>query len=114
MSLVQMNSWHNQYRGRTCARIYHFLYYYCNFDISQNAKLIENKIVYHGEELGTFEWLGDTDIPYFTFKKEKYAIAQNKYLPSAIHYSDEVKPKSCDNCRNLKLKLQIHGIKVDK
>lgn len=113
-----MSSWHRQYRGKSSGRIFHFLYHYCGFDIAEKACLKgENEIVYHNEVIASYKFLGDTDIPHFTFNpifsysgtplKEMWDQAQKDKWHIAIADADDAKPEPCNECRSLRLEVSI-------
>ncbi len=112
-----MSSWHSSHRGRSIGRVLHFLYYYCGFGVAEKATVGQNKVVYHGKTIATYEFLSDTDIPYFTFlpnlshsgsdMKAMYEQNQMEKVFEAIRDSGNAPIKSCDECRSLKLRLAM-------
>jgi hypothetical protein len=119
-----MGSWHRQYRGDNIGRVLHFLYHYCGFDVAENATIGNDKVTYHGEVIATFKFLSDTDIPHFTFNpifsysgtamQEMWEENQRTKWHEAIADADDATPKPCDNCRSLRLQLdmQKHLLKI--
>lgn len=115
-----MSSWHRQYRGRRLGRILHFLYHYCGFDVAERAQVGQNEITYQGKRIATFEFLSDTDIPYFTFlpnmsysgtdMQAYYEQNQKTKWAEAIRDGEDTKPEPCQECRNLKIRMQIFGV----
>ncbi len=112
-----MPSWHRQYRGDSIGRVLHFLYHYCGFDVAEMATIGDDKVTYHGEVIATFKFLGDTDIPFFTFMPIKsYSGSDMKAMwdghqrdrwQEAVADADDRKPEPCKECRSLKLRLDM-------
>lgn len=117
-------SWHTNCRGKSLGRILHFIYYYAGFDVMENCTVGNGEVHYHGEKIATFEWLSDLDIPHFKFiqtipKIGQYYIvasaqqvseweeAQKEKVFEAISEAEDTKPEPCEECRSLKLKLDI-------
>lgn len=120
-----MSSWHRQYRGRCIGRVLHFLYYYCGYDVSTHATIGESKVNYHGQVIATYEYLGDTDIPYFTFKApnshyptldmvEGWAKNQAEKWMLAISEADDKKPEPCAECPKHKMEASIYKDAFEK
>ncbi len=119
-----MPSWNRNCRGRSLGRILHFLYFYCGFDLAEKCQVGTGEVLYWKERIATFEWLSDTDIPFFTFLPHEnyrgedmaalYTKNQATRWAEAIKDADDAKPEECRNCRSLKLRLDIieSGIKL--
>ncbi len=112
-----MSSWHRQYRGDNIGRVLHFLYHYCGFDVAEMATIGNDQVTYHGEVIATFKFLGDTDVPHFTFKPIKsysgsdmqamWEENQRTKWHVAIADADDKKPEPCKECRSLRLQLDM-------
>lgn len=113
-----MSSWHRHCRGQSIGRVLHFLYHYCGFDVAEHAQIGQGKVHYHGGIIATYEFLSDTDIPHFKFVShphlhrgeemvEYWEKAQREKIFEAIRDGEPAKPKSCDECRSLRLKLAM-------
>jgi len=62
-----MFSWYSQYRGQTCARIYHYVNLYCGLHYAERVCASDGEVTYNGKPLATFQWKGDTDRATFQF-----------------------------------------------
>ena len=60
---------YSNYKGRCVGRVLHFLYHYCGLTIAERAiiSFAPSEVKYGNELLASYRWLGDTDIPVFTF-----------------------------------------------
>lgn len=119
-----MSSWHRHCRGHSIGRVLHFLYHYCGFDVAEHAQIGASKVIYHGKTIATYEFLSDTDIPYFTFQPylsyggedlaKTWEKNQKERVFEAIRDGAPAEPKKCDDCRRLKLRLDMQQDLCDK
>lgn len=109
-----MPSWYKHCRGRSIGRVIHFLYWYCGFNTAEYAKVGQDTVTMYGEVIATYFFLSDTDIPLFQFKGKEavmWEANQRNHIFDAIHDGDPATKEPCQECRGLKLKLDIFGIK---
>lgn len=118
LEVLNLGSWHHSYRGRSVGRVLHFLYHYCGFYIAEHTSIVGSKVILHDEEIASFIWLSDLDIPHFTFHtplKQSYSDPnylqqywesnQKNLLVEAIQDAVDTKPESCQECRQTKWRI---------
>lgn len=85
----------------------------------EHATIGDSKVNYQGAVIATYEWLGDTDIPYFTFKTsagyypttemvKTWERNQLEKWGQAIKDAEDAKPESCKECPKHKLETALY------
>lgn len=68
-----MSAWRRQYPNRNIGRILHFLYHYCGPEVAERATVGIDQVSYQGEIIAIYEFLGDSNIPFFVFVAKQAA-----------------------------------------